>query len=101
MFDLLKTTIGRLRIIGFTEGVSYIVLLFVAMPLKYILGMPEAVRMFGSIHGALFVAYVLYVVLSHVEYEWQFSKSLKLFLISLVPFGNFYADKKWLRFEKQ
>ena len=95
--QLLNTTLGRLRIVAFTEGVSFLILLFVAMPLKYVFDMPAAVRAFGTVHGALFVLYVLWVLISHLEYNWPWRKTLLLLLVSVVPFGNFYADKHWLR----
>ena len=67
------------------------------MPLKYIYGKPEFVRFYGSVHGALFVLYVLYVFLAASEQNWGKGMIRKLLLVSLVPFGNFYADIKWLR----
>jgi integral membrane protein len=99
MFDLIKTTLGRFRMIAFAEGISYIILLFIAMPLKYVWGQPTAVRSFGSIHGLLFVLYVLFVIICHFEYRWQLKKTLLLLGISLIPFGNFYADKRYLQSE--
>ncbi len=96
MLKFIATTLGRLRLVAFIEGVSYLTLLFVAMPLKYFFEQPEAVRAVGSVHGALFVAYVLLVFLTKIEHRWSSSKTWLLLLISLVPFGNFYADSKWL-----
>lgn len=100
MSKFFTTTLGRLRLIAFIEGISYIVLLFVAMPLKYIYEQPDAVRTVGSIHGFLFVAYVLLVFLTKVEHRWDWAKTGLLLLISLIPFGNFYADRKWLAEEQ-
>lgn len=101
MLTLLKTSLGRLRIIAFTEGVSYLILLFVAMPLKYIWSQPAAVKNFGSMHGLLFVLYILYVFICKIEYEWNLKKTLILLGISIIPFGNFYADKHYLQSENQ
>lgn len=100
MLDLLKTALGRFRIIAFAEGVSYLILLFIAMPLKYYWGQPTAVRTFGSIHGLLFVLYVLLAFICKAEYRWSHLKTLILLVISLIPFGNFYADKRYLQEEK-
>jgi integral membrane protein len=100
MFSLLKTPLGRLRIIAFIEGLSFLILLFVAVPLKYIWQQPLAVRQFGSLHGLLFVLYILFVILCSIEYRWKFWKVGILLLISVIPFGNFYADKHYLREEK-
>ena len=101
MLKFLTTTLGRLRLVAFIEGVSYLILLFVAMPLKYIYEQPQAVRSVGSIHGFLFVAYVLLVFLTKIEHRWDWAKTRLLLLISLIPFGNFYADRKWLAPENQ
>jgi integral membrane protein len=101
MINLIKTSLGRLRIIAFTEGVSFLILLFVAMPLKYIWGQPAAVKNFGSVHGLLFVLYILYVLLCKIEYNWTIKKALILLGISIIPFGNFYADKHYLKHDNQ
>jgi integral membrane protein len=97
MMHLLKNTIGRLRIIGFLEGISFLVLLFIAMPLKYMAGQPMAVKITGMAHGVLFVLYILYVVMAAIEYSWSIKKSVLAFLASLVPFGTFWADAKLFR----
>ncbi|MBN8677236.1 MAG: DUF3817 domain-containing protein [Chitinophagales bacterium] len=97
MLHFFTTTIGKLRLIGFAEGISYLILVFIAMPLKYIWGQPELVRICGSIHGLLFVLYVMYVLQCKTEHRWDTQKAIKLVLISMVPFGNFYADKHYLR----
>jgi integral membrane protein len=101
MLSLLASTLGRFRLIGFAEGISYLILLFIAMPLKYGFGMPTAVKTFGAIHGGLFVLYVLYLLISKFEYDWTFKKVGTLFLASLIPFGNFYADKHYLKPDNQ
>ena len=101
MLKFITTTLGRLRLIAFVEGVSYLTLLFVAMPLKYFFEQPQAVRAVGSVHGALFVAYVLLVFLTKIEHGWGAAKTRLLLLISLIPFGNFYADRKWLAPENE
>lgn len=78
---------------GHAEGVSFLVLLFIAMPLKYMFDMPLAVRIVGSLHGVLFVAYVLLLALVHIKLKLKISQSIGLFLLSLVPFGTFYLHK--------
>jgi integral membrane protein len=97
MINLLKNTIGRLRIIGFLEGISFLVLLFIAMPLKYMADQPMAVKITGMAHGVLFVLYILYVIMAAVEYSWSIKKSVLAFFASLVPFGTFWADAKLFR----
>ena len=101
MRKFLTTTIGRLRLIAFIEGISYLILLGIAMPLKYLYDQPQAVRSVGTVHGLLFVLYVLCVFLTKIEHRWNLTKTGLLLLISLIPFGNFYADKKWLAPENQ
>ena len=97
ILSLLKTSLGRLRIIAFAEGISFLVLLGIAMPLKYIAGIPEAVRVVGMAHGVLFVLYVVLLIQVAIERDWSWKKSILAFLASLVPFGTFYADAKWFR----
>ena len=97
LLTLFKTTIGRLRIIGFIEGVSFIVLLFIAMPLKYVFKMPEMVKQVGMMHGLLFVLYVMAVVFAKVEKEWSLGKMGVALLVSFIPFGTFWADTKLFR----
>lgn len=92
--SLLRTSLGRLRAVGFLEGVSFLVLLGIAMPLKYLFGQPEAVRIVGMAHGVLFVAYVLLVLQVSLERSWSWKKALLALAVSVVPFGTFWADKK-------
>lgn len=101
MFQLLKTPIGRLRIIGFFEGISLIVLVFIAVPLKYWNGQPALVKMVGPIHGLLFTLFVLMTLSAGVTYRWKFSEiSWKVLLACIVPFGTFYIDKHILAREQ-
>jgi integral membrane protein len=97
MFDLVKTQLGRLRIIGFAEGLSFLILLGIAMPLKYFFGLPETVRVVGMAHGLLFVLYVLLVIQVKIEYGWSLRKMLLALLASVIPFGTFWADAKLFR----
>ncbi len=90
--SLLRTPIGRLRVIAFIEGCSYLLLLGVAMPLKYFFGMPLAVRLAGSIHGGLFVAFCAALLHVMIAQRWSFLRGLVLFVSSLVPCGTFIMD---------
>lgn len=97
MENLLKTNIGRLRIIGFLEGVSLLVLLFVAMPLKYYFHNPQATRAMGTVHGTLFLLFVFNTLSVGVEQKWNFSTTTwKVLLACVIPFGTFYIDRKIL-----
>ena len=94
MFNLLKTPIGRLRIIGFLEGISLLVLVFVAVPFKYFLGRPELVKLMGPIHGLLFCLFVFITLSVGVSYKWIFSKiTWKVLVACIIPFGTFYVDR--------
>jgi integral membrane protein len=95
--NLLTTTIGRLRVVGFLEGVSFLVLLGIAMPLKYVWEEPQAVRVVGMAHGVLFLAYVAAAVQAWLDYDWSWKRAALVIAASLVPFGTFYADVKWMR----
>lgn len=95
--SLLRTSLGRLRVVGFLEGISFLVLLGIAMPLKYLLGQPEAVRIVGMAHGLLFVAYVLLVLQVSLERGWSWKRALLSLAVSIIPFGTFWADKKLFR----
>jgi integral membrane protein len=97
MLQLFTTALGKLRIVGFIEGVSYLILLFIAMPLKYIWGDPSAVRTYGSVHGLFFILFMVFLFQSKAEYGWSTKKAGLLVLLSMIPFGNFYADWKYLR----
>jgi integral membrane protein len=93
----LKTTLGQFRWIALLEGISFIVLLFVAMPLKYLFNMPKAVSMVGMAHGVLFVAYIIFLYMVWQEQKWSFGKAVLGFVVSLIPFGTFWFDKKYCR----
>lgn len=92
-----KSNLGRLRLVGIVEGISYLILLFVAMPLKYLAGQPEAVRLVGSVHGALFVLFGLYLLMTKMELRWSMRMAVVLVGLSMLPFGNFWADVKILK----
>ena len=91
------TTLHRLRSVGTWEAISYLLLLGVAMPLKYIWGQPEAVRIVGMAHGILWMAYVGLAFLGQLDYKWSWKVTAWLFIASLLPFGPFVADAKLLR----
>jgi integral membrane protein len=82
------------RMIALAEGISFLTLLFIAMPMKYFMGMPEVVRVVGSIHGGLFVLYVGLLAMLHFRRRWSFMFSLYAFVASVIPFGTFVLDKQ-------
>lgn len=89
-----KSTIGLLRRIGIIEGISYLVLLFIAMPLKYFADLPIFVQIFGMAHGILFVLFVLMLLVVWVRHGWSFIRVLGAFAASLLPFGTFVLDAR-------
>lgn len=82
------------RQVGIMEGISFLILLFIAMPLKYFAGIPEAVKVVGWLHGVLFVWYVYALAIVHYTLQWTLFKSALAFLASLVPFGTFVLDRQ-------
>ena len=82
------------RMIALAEGISFLTLLCIAMPMKYFMGMPEVVRVVGSIHGGLFVLYVGLLAVIHFRHRWSVMFSLYAFVASIIPFGTFVLDKQ-------
>ena len=93
---LLKTAIGRLRIIAFMEGCSYLLLGF-TMILKYKFSMPQPNYIVGLAHGILFVLYIVLLLQVSFLYRWSIVKMFWAFIASLIPLGTFYADKVLFR----
>lgn len=84
--------IQRMRVLGWLEGVSLIVLVFVAMPLKYMGDMPIYVRIAGTIHGIFFPLYCLQLAYVGKKLSWRLDKSLTFFVAALIPFATFMLD---------
>jgi integral membrane protein len=83
----------QLRVVAYTEGISYLLLLGVAMPLKYLADLPLAVRVMGSVHGALFVAFVVLLARAAWSRKWPAGRPVWMFASSLVPFGMIVLDR--------
>ncbi|TVY01875.1 DUF3817 domain-containing protein [Paenibacillus cremeus] len=92
---MLKTPIGRLRFVGFLEGLSFLILLGIAMPLKYIAGIPQAVFVVGMLHGALFSLYLIAIGHAWYKRKLTFGSSLLAFICAFLPFGPFVLDRKF------
>jgi integral membrane protein len=97
---LLRTPIRRLRVIAFIEGISFLLLLGIAMPLKYFAGLPAAVQIVGWIHGILFVLYLLAVGEVTIKHRWSLMMAAIALLASLIPFGTFLLDARLRQQEK-
>ena len=98
--ELLSTRIGRFRIIGTLEGISFLLLLGVGMPLKYYGGYPHATQDIGMAHGVLFIAYVISVFPVRKELKWSNRTTILVLFASVIPFGTFIAEYKLFRSDK-
>ena len=85
------------RVVSFLEGTSYLLLLFVAVPIKYWMNDPQYVKLLGMPHGLLFVGYIVLAFLLRSELNWSIKTFGAVLLASILPFGTFYVDKKYLR----
>ena len=91
---MFKNALGTFRFMGLLEGSSLLILLFIAMPLKYFFGFPEAVSVIGPIHGALFSLYILMTIYMTFIVRWPFRFSVGAVASAFLPFGNFVLDKR-------
>lgn len=85
------------RIVALLEGVSYILLLFIATPIKYFGDDPQYVKLLGMPHGLLFIAYVVLAVLISKDMKWNGKTMRTILLAAIIPFATFYVEKKFLR----
>lgn len=98
MKKFFTTSIGRLRLLAFLEGTSLLVLLFIAVPIKYALQNPAWVKAMGPVHGALFLLFVFNALQVGIEQKWKFTTiTWKVIVACFIPFGTFYIDYKILR----
>lgn len=91
------TPLSRLRLVGLLEGISFVVLLGIAMPLKYLADQPLAVRYVGMAHGILFLLYLLALVPVALDFRWRWKTIALAVLASLLPCGPFVFDAKVLK----
>ena len=91
---MLEDPVARLRLVGKIEAVSYLLLLGVAMPLKYLAGQPLAVRIVGLIHGVLFILLGIVTLRMMTEHDWPLKKAAMVMVASLLPFGPFVIDRR-------
>ena len=93
----MNSSIRNLRWVGIAEGISFLVLLMIAMPIKYMLGVPEVVKYVGWAHGILFIAYIIAVLLAIRPMQWNWFQVLVALAASLIPFGTFMLDRQLKR----
>ncbi|HRH03092.1 MAG TPA: DUF3817 domain-containing protein [Bacteroidia bacterium] len=82
------------RYIAIAEGVSYLALLGIAMPLKYLSGNLLVIKYLGWVHGLLFILFCTFLAFVKFKMNWTILKSLRAFVASLLPFGTFIFDKE-------
>lgn len=89
-----KKLLHRFRMIGLAEGISFLILLLIAMPLKYLFNIPEAVKVFGWVHGALFVSFIYFAFEVMGTCKKSFGWFIKAFIAAFVPLGTFVFDRQ-------
>lgn len=89
-----KSSIGFFRGIGLIEGISYLLLLFIAMPLKYFADMPIFVKILGMAHGVLFVMFMVMLLVVWIKHRWSLIRVAGAVIASLLPFGTFVLDAR-------
>jgi integral membrane protein len=97
----MKKTFSWFRKVAFAEGISFLVLLFIAMPLKYLADIPIGVTIVGGLHGLLFVAFAILANEVRGDYKKDFKWLAKAMLASILPFGTFVMDKQWKKEEAE
>lgn len=92
----LENQVKTFKWISILEGISFLVLLLIAMPLKYIWNAPEMVRLVGAAHGFLFIAYIMGALFLFKPLRWDLKTLLIICVSSVLPLGPFYVEKKYL-----
>ena len=90
--------INFFRIISFLEGISYLLLLFIAVPLKYFYGDEFLVKILGMPHGILFMLYIFFSIILKNKMNWSIRETIEIMIGSIIPFGTFYIDYKYLKY---
>lgn len=89
-------SISIFKIVSFLEGTSYLLLLFVAVPIKYLADNATFVKALGMPHGVLFLAYILLALWIRSRMNWDLKTTAIVLIASLIPFGTFYVNKKYV-----
>lgn len=85
------------RIVALLEGLSYIGLIFIAVPIKYLIGIDTYVKFLGMPHGILFLLYILLALITSKFMNWDNKSIIIILLASIIPFGTFYVDNKYIK----
>jgi len=97
MFLIFKTQLSRFRLSAFAEGLSLILLLFIAVPFKYLLDIPELSKLLGPVHGLLFILYIFQAIQTKIDKGWSIGSFVVLVLAAFIPFGTFYFVPRILK----
>ena len=84
------------RIIALLEGISYVLLLGIATPIKYLSNDPQYVKLLGMPHGILFILYLIFAFWLRPDFNWNKRQFIWVILASIIPFGTLYIDYKYL-----
>ncbi len=95
----MKNSVNKFGLINSIEGYSYLILLFIAMPMKYAFDYPMAVKIVGMAHGVLFILFCILLVIAWRDSKWAFRESVIFFIASLIPFGTFFTKSKIKAYE--
>lgn len=91
---MFSSALKRFRIISAIEGLSYLILVFIAMPIKYMGDNPYYVKIFGMAHGVLFVLFMISLFETKRKESWNTGFMFQLFVLSLIPFGAFLIENR-------
>jgi len=94
-----KNPIPFLRRIALIEAISFLVLVGVAMPLKYLAHLPAAVKVFGWAHGVLFIIFCFALLRVFLIARWPLGRTIMVFIAALLPFGPFVIDRRMQEYE--
>ena len=93
--------VSTFRKIALLEGLSYVILLFIGVPLKYLLNNDGVVKLLGMPHGILFIAYIIFSLILYKKMKWSNLDLIIILSASLIPLGTFYIDRKYLKYLKR
>ena len=95
-FYILGKSVKTFKIISTLEAISFLFLLGIAMPLKYIWDLPQMVQTVGMAHGVLFLLYIAGAVYISQKLNWTIKQLAVAVFCSILPFGPFYVERKYL-----
>lgn len=91
---MLRTAIGRLRLVSIVEGISFALLVFVAMPLKYVAGLPDPVFTLGALHGLFYALFVVALGQVVIDEQWSYGRIAEAVILSVIPLGALVFERR-------